>query len=527
METLATTEIEEDVDRISHLPDFIIHNILSRIGLWDWIRGGKEHHSQLLRLSVLSKKWFNLTASFPYLIFRIDHFHNVSRLNFFKYVEYATSRFCHHHNHVTAHTFKLSTTLREPAELDIVIKCVELVLNKGVRVLSIDILSVLGVQRYRLPNILSTVSMLESLAINGCYLPSSFMVNALQFKSLIRLKLQYISIDDEVIKYLNTSCPLLQDLEIRRCNGFKIVCVTGHQNLQNVTIAHNTQVERIHIEAPNLSELWLDERRTMQMNLVSCKKLRKVTYFGDLLPNSNSGFLSNFPFVDTLMLDTKCNNLKLSSHSLRTLVLLSNYDLEDIEFRTPNLASMYSRKYLFTMQPSVVSDSTHLKASMHCNPYGYIDATWFQKLRQFLDKKNGLEVLNLHIRTTCSLEKRDLEKLKAIELPPYELEHVQLQLDTQEESSAHRNFVDAVFWCCRPRSLILKSSSPLIDFEEQSDIVKFTHEKLLEQEDQSRTKIQIVPSSSCEAQIHLSDLKSLSKALPSAEQIIKFIKEEA
>lgn len=67
---------------------------------------------------------------------------------------------------------------------------------------------------------------------------------------------------------------------------------------------------------------------------------------------------------------------------------------------------------------------------------------------------------------------RDLEKLKVIEFPPYELKHVELQLDTHESSSAHIAFVDAALWCCRPRSLTLKSSSPLTDIEEQSDIVK-------------------------------------------------------
>ncbi|MFS7894804.1 hypothetical protein Hanom_Chr00s002103g01691701 [Helianthus anomalus] len=73
---------------------------------------------------------------------------------------------------------------------------------------------------------------------------------------------------------------------------------------------------------------------------------------------------------------------------------------------------------------------------------------------------------------------KELEKLKAIELPPYELDHVELKLDAREESSAHVAFVEAVLWCCRPQSLTLRSSVP---FEEQSDVVKFTYKKLLEQ----------------------------------------------
>ncbi|KAI3704479.1 hypothetical protein L1987_74700 [Smallanthus sonchifolius] len=114
----------------------------------------------------------------------------------------------------------------------------------------------------------------------------------------------------------------------------------------------------------------------------------------------------------------------------------------------------------------------------------------------------------------------ELEKLKAIELPPYELEHVELQLDTREESLA---FVDAVLWCCRPRSLTLRSSYSLTGFE---DVVKFTYEKLLEQDDEGHTKIQIVWPFSSEAQKHLRDLKLPSMALPREEKTVSFIKEE-
>ncbi|KAI7732744.1 hypothetical protein M8C21_027716 [Ambrosia artemisiifolia] len=108
-------------------------------------------------------------------------------------------------------------------------------------------------------------------------------------------------------------------------------------------------------------------------------------------------------------------------------------------------------------------------------------------------------------------------------MPPYELDHVELQLHTLEESSAHIAFVDAVLWCCRPRSLTLRSSVP---FKEQSDVVKFACKKLLEQEDQGHTNIQIVSPSSPEAHKHLLDLNALSMASPRYGETVSFIKEE-
>ncbi|XP_076938820.1 uncharacterized protein LOC143607160 [Bidens hawaiensis] len=154
---------------------------------------------------------------------------------------------------------------------------------------------------------------------------------------------------------------------------------------------------------------------------------------------------------------------------------------------------------------------------MQCYPNGCIDALWFHKLRLFLDKKIDIKVFNLYIHANYSQKFTELVKLKAIELPPYELEHVELQLESHEESIP---FVDAVLWCCRPRSLTFRSSIP---FEEQSDAVNFTYKKLLQQEDEGHTKIQIVSSG---VQKQLMDLKSLLMALPREENTISFIKEE-
>ncbi|KAM0067898.1 putative leucine-rich repeat domain superfamily [Helianthus debilis subsp. tardiflorus] len=411
----------------------------------------------------------------------------------------------------------------------LLIDALKKVLKNGVRELAIYITN----SKYRLPNILLSVSVLKTLVICGCKLPSSLMFDAVKFKALIKLSLVSVPIDDEVIKHLTTSCPLLQEFEIDSC-GLQRVCVYGHQNLQSVYIQCNAAVERIDIEAPNLYSLRIineDGTGAPQMNLASCKKPTTVSYFGYLLPNSNgfTNFVSNFPFVENLYLaiSYKCKNLKLSSHSLRTLMLPSKCDFEEIEFNTPNLALLgYPCNYA-SFWP-MVRRSTHLKACMQCYPDDGIDALWFQKLRLFLDKKNGFKVLNLYIEVSIFDQSSmknfiELEKLKVIELPPYELDHVELKLDAREESSAHVAFVEAVLWCCRPQSLTLRSSVP---FEEQSDVVKFTYKKLLEQDDQGHTKIQIVSPSSAEAQKHLMDLKSLSMASPREGKAISFIKEE-
>ncbi|KAM0002355.1 putative leucine-rich repeat domain superfamily, F-box-like domain superfamily [Helianthus debilis subsp. tardiflorus] len=485
------------MDRISQLPDFIVHHILS------FLHGSPP--AELVRMSVLSKTWFHLTASFPQLDFSIHKFG--SRESFFKYVEYTTSRFCH--QNLTAHRLTLHVTIRNPAELDIVNRCLGLLLMVGVNELSMSMSMLAAMPKYRLPNTLLSVSVLKSLSIYNCGLPSSLMHDGVvKFKSLISLQLHNVRIDEEVIRYITTGCPLLQWFEIRCCYGFKRFCVYQHQNLQRLGLV-GTSVEIIDIiEAPNLYNFYLAAknagRRPPKLNLASCKKLTSVTYEGYPSPNSN-GFLSNFPFVENLDLFTTCegNNLKLSSHSLRTLELFTDFDLEKIELSTPNLdLFIYCNDDYGWVG---VRQLPHLKACMGCYPDGSIDTAWFQKLRLFLDKKNGFKASNLYIctdqvrffnQTVYLLHYREhlyknnpnsklyippipfvlqkfivLENIKEIELPPFELEHLELHFE-HEESLDHAAFVDAVLCCFRPRFLTLRSSFPLTDSEEQSALVK-------------------------------------------------------
>lgn len=134
-----------DTDQISELPECIIHEILSFF----------YSPTDLVRMSVLSKRWFALTASFPIINLNLDaiisllHAPGVPfdtlqnseyiRDMFYKYVEYTTSRFCG--QNVSIHTFKLITVLLEPIDIDIIDRCLELILKKGVQVLVIDITS--------------------------------------------------------------------------------------------------------------------------------------------------------------------------------------------------------------------------------------------------------------------------------------------------------------------------------------------------------------------------------------------------
>ncbi|PWA72077.1 F-box domain, Leucine-rich repeat domain, L domain-like protein [Artemisia annua] len=179
--------------------------------------------------------------------------------------------------------------------------------------------------------------------------------------------------------------------------------------------------------------------------------------------------------------------------------------LEIIDIDAPNLWHLW--------------DSIPSKARMEYG--GIVDRYSFQYLRQFLDKNIGFKELKLRI----DVRRIEVEELMVIQSPRYELEHVELYI---KELSVYESILDAVLWCCRPHSLTLEANFACTNIKEWSNIVKFTHEKLLLQEDEGKTNIGILISSSSKVQKHFSDLNSFLTASPRDLQVetITFIKEE-
>ncbi|GKB05182.1 F-box domain containing protein [Tanacetum coccineum] len=232
---------------------------------------------------------------------------------------------------------------------------------------------------YRVPNVLLSASSLTSLKICRCELPSSLMVDVVKFKCLKMLELASVPLNDEVIKRLITNCPLLEKIFIDDCEGVNFFCVNGLENLREVKIGFGDEVlEVIDTDAPNLCHLSLVDRgsRMPSMKVASCKKLTKLSYDGHPSPTSEGlvDLSSDFPFLEELYLVLDPRSLKLSSHSLRTFVLWSDLDFDD--------------------------------------------------LRQFLDKNIGFKELKLCI----DVGPLDVKELMVIQSSPYELEHVELYI---------------------------------------------------------------------------------------------------
>lgn len=91
--------------------------------------------------------------------------------------------------------------------------------------------------------------------------------------------------------------------------------------------------------------------------------------------------------------------MKLSSVSLRIFELHSYLDLDEIELDTPiwflfNNYRDFDRELPYPLVKDLTQSKAHTKCYLEDD---IVDTLWFQKLRQFLDKKNTLKVLNLYV----------------------------------------------------------------------------------------------------------------------------------
>ncbi|GJY39197.1 hypothetical protein Tco_0425561 [Tanacetum coccineum] len=145
---------------------------------------------------------------------------------FYRYLEYTVSRFCD--QNISAHTLDIFAELLYLEQIQLFGHCLELLIEKALQVLMTDVDNWdKNLPMFRLPNTLFSASLLTSLMLINCELPSLLMVGLVQLKSF------------EIV--------VAWGYADRR----RTFCVKRHHNLQKVEI-YNTGLERIDVDAPNL-----------------------------------------------------------------------------------------------------------------------------------------------------------------------------------------------------------------------------------------------------------------------------------
>lgn len=315
----------DHVDRISSLPDSILHHILSFVSL-----------KQAVRTSVLSKRWKETWHTCPILVLN-DHTHG-----YFGRVKEVLK--CMEQTLLNRHmemisirklVVSLSCFWNDPEFAALVNRCVCFAIGSNVKELKLRFPFFWG--GYNLPQIVFCAKSINVLELSGCKLSHPRISVQLYLR---KLSLVDVYADDQMIRNLFSRCPLIEYLAIESSKGFKSLELFNLSKLHEVKVSNNDELDKVEIKALNVHSVTIAEMITCVIDVVSCENLKclllaELSITDDWLCNVIQHFL-----VLQFLSITNCHELKsisISSPSLKELII-SGSALVEVKLETPNLS---------------------------------------------------------------------------------------------------------------------------------------------------------------------------------------------
>ncbi|KAL9244552.1 hypothetical protein vseg_018321 [Gypsophila vaccaria] len=240
----------ETTDRISNLPEPIVHEIISRLP-----------SRASTRLSVLSKRWLYLVETLQCVNFDLTEFRygTVSTLDL-KIHEFMTKYLSLQNAHILQKVrFSTHSLLHVNIE-DHIGKCIDLAARGRIKDLD---LYFWHYEHYgkpyctccTLPSIVFQTPLLVTvLKLEGCHVKDSSFAG---FPVLRMLTLAYLHIGDQAVLDMVSMCPSLENLALECCLQLKNVNLSS-KSLHRLVIKHCTRVKSVFMDLPSLRSFEYD-----------------------------------------------------------------------------------------------------------------------------------------------------------------------------------------------------------------------------------------------------------------------------
>ncbi|KAL3634821.1 hypothetical protein CASFOL_021875 [Castilleja foliolosa] len=300
------------VDRLSQLPQPVLHNILSLLPQQD-----------AARTSVLSKSWRYLWHGRLNVEFR-DNWWFFRKKEFWPFVDKTLQRYLD--QNLSLHKFLVD--INYVVDVVLLQKWIPLVImNMGVR--SLNLLCTFGTI-FVLPLVVFQSENLVELRLSYCNFDILKSTNNVMLNNLRTLRLSFVQITDEIFEKIISGCPLIEnlDLYLYQCIGLihlNSIKFHKHHNLKDFRCSGKEQII-IEIEYPHTLESvhtdcrnWFLHHRNMHFPHLKSLELYRVQLPADIFDN----FSSFFPCINELILHL-CDGLKeflLLSSSIKRLTI--------------------------------------------------------------------------------------------------------------------------------------------------------------------------------------------------------------
>ncbi|GLU14383.1 hypothetical protein SLE2022_309580 [Rubroshorea leprosula] len=472
----------DSVDRISQLPEHIIHQILASV------RCKKD----AARTSILSKRWREIWASFSNLVFDQRKFHtqerNLQGVSDSQEIKRKIEAFRNYVDNtlqsriqqkVSIQKFMLHVTYYNQELAANVDRWIDAAIERNIQDLDLH-LPAKKRRCYNLPQRVFATKTITALRVYGCKLGTC---DDIKLSHLQKLCLGKLHIDEQIIRNLICICPLIEDFRLINCSGLKTLLVSDVPNLKRVDLHLCRGLKKVELLAPNLEIFWYHGRKSLpcKINLSECKSLKSLSLEdANLKDELIQTHLSNFPLLEKLAL-SKCNvkNITISGFRMKTLIFRDCRKLIEADIDTPNLLSL---EYKGCIMPFSSFNPSGLKeAKLYFEPpkekakagfwHEEDDQIWLAGLQEFLSKFDYSKGLKLVARFKKNII--IYEESNEILLPPV----YGLKLEIVKSFLGFEDLLDNVLRTWHPETLSIISSS-------SSSFFKIARKKLVTREEE-------------------------------------------
>ncbi|KAK6122785.1 hypothetical protein DH2020_043483 [Rehmannia glutinosa] len=230
------------MDRISELPEGILHHILSFLS-----------QKEAVQTCVLSKSWRYIWSTRPKIEFHEDCF-NGNKETFMSTLDKTLQGY--HDQKLCIQEFRVDMWVDHSKSMSLLEKWISrVVINMRVKTFNLYMLSH-KCEYFDLPSVVFKAESLQKLYLHRCKLSQNPLDKVL-FKHLQTLTLTLVYIEDETFEKIISCCPLIEKLYLNSCIGLKTVRVNKGCNLKDfVWLMYNIQKDLIvEINAPTLETI--------------------------------------------------------------------------------------------------------------------------------------------------------------------------------------------------------------------------------------------------------------------------------
>ncbi|XP_074282053.1 putative F-box/LRR-repeat protein At4g15060 [Silene latifolia] len=458
------------VDRISELPDFILHNILL---ILDTKEAG--------RASVLSKRWYIAWASIPVLFFHPLYFKVDEDIGDNDENEYGRlQRFVEFIDNTMRRYFMFEYRIRKMyLEITIDDEKLETMVDRWIDIAVLNQVEELefevnGEIEYEPPGSLFIAKSLSVLKCRNIVLP---YYEILELVSLKHFSLEPMSVDENMLQRIISSCPLIE-LEITH-EYLREVSLPWTRKVDGGVEGCGSEIVQSKFQTHPLqkfvfSSLCVDLPWPWKMNVAALKNLTKLEFScANITDEAVSKLANGLIALESLRLDS-CLRLKyveISSISLKELQISDCPDFLKVESVDSDSLELMN---VTIDAPNLVSFSYHceLETSLSlirvpdlCNAKFYpmvtesLTTEWFVELKMFLMETKVFKSLKMDLCNSHQIEVEHDQLINAGTGLPCKLRQFTLCgiSDSTPTESSLVAFLDALFWCCHPDVLSIRT----------------------------------------------------------------------